>query len=77
MALVARAEGDKDREIVLLQERLAELQSQVEILRELHRPTPATRYTLGIRFMIIFHISYFDVPRRRVEQTFGIARSTL
>ena len=76
-AMVPGAEGDKDREIVLLQERLAELQSQVEILKELHRPTPATRYSLRVRFMIIYHITYFKVPRRRVGQYFGLARSTV
>ena len=76
-AMVSGAEGDKDREIVLLQERLAELQSQVEILKEMHRPTPATRYSGRVRFMIIYHITYFNVPRRRMSQYFGIARSTL
>jgi transposase InsO family protein len=28
------------------------------------------------RFLILYHVSYFDVPRRRVQQTFGVARST-
>jgi hypothetical protein len=76
-AIAARPEGDKDKEIVFLRDRVAELQSQLEILRRLHKPNNTTRYTLRERFMIIFHITYFAVPRRRVEQCFGVARSTL
>jgi len=76
-AMVPGAEADKDREILLLQERVAELLSRVEILKEMLHPTAATRYSGRVRLMIIFHITYFDVPRRRVSQVFGIARSTL
>ena len=76
-AMAAGADEDKDRQIVLLQEQLAELQSLVEILRAMVRPTPARRYAPRVRLMILYHISYFNVPRRRVKQTFGVARSTL
>ena len=74
--LAGRSEEDKDAEIVALRERLAELQSQVEILRRLHQPSTTRRYRLRERFLILYHMSYFDVPRRRVGQTFGVARST-
>jgi len=74
--LAARPREDKDAEIMVLREGLAELQSQVEILRRLHQPSMARRYTLRERFLILYHMSYFDVPRRRVQQTFGLARST-
>jgi hypothetical protein len=61
---------------MVLRERLAEVQSQVEILRRLHQPSTVRRYTLRERFWILYHMSYFDVPRRRGQQTFGVARST-
>jgi hypothetical protein len=72
----ARPEGDKDKEIVFLRDRVAELQSQVDILRQLHKPDNTTRYTFRERLMIIFHITYFAVPRRKVHECFGVARST-
>jgi hypothetical protein len=74
--LAARSEEDKDAEIMVLRERLAELQSQVEILRRLHQPSTSRRYPLRERFLILYHVSFFDVPRRPVQQTFGVARST-
>lgn len=73
----AGRDGDKDKEIVFLKDRVAELQSQVEILRQLHKPDSTRRYTCRERLMIIFHITYFAVPRRKVQECFGIARSTL
>ncbi|HIL70623.1 MAG TPA: transposase, partial [Verrucomicrobia bacterium] len=36
-----------------------------------------SRYTLGERLLILWHIETFQIPRRRVSQYFGIARSTL
>ena len=43
--VAARPDGDKDKEIVFLRDRVAELQSQVDILRQLHKPDNTTRYT--------------------------------
>ena len=45
-AAAARPEDDKDREIVFLRDRVAELISQVAILRQLHKPDNTTRYTI-------------------------------
>jgi len=76
-AAAARPDGDKDREIIFLKDRVAQLQSQVEILRLLYKPDNRMRYSIRERLMIIFHLTYFDVPRRRVTECFGIARATL
>ena len=72
----ARPDGDKDKEIIFLRDRVAELQSQVDILKKLYKPDNTSRYTLRERFLIIFHVTYFDVPRRRVSEHFKVARST-
>ena len=71
----ARPDCDKDKEIIFLRDRVAELQSQVEILKQLYKPDNTTRYTCRERLMIIFHITYFAVPRRKVHECFGVARS--
>jgi transposase InsO family protein len=76
-AIAASPESSKDKEIIFLRDRLAELQSQVEILKRLHKSDNTTRYTPCQRLRVIFHITYFSVPRRRIEECFGIARSTL
>jgi putative transposase len=73
----ARLESDKDKEIVFLRDRVAQLQSQVKVVKQLYKPDNTTRYTNCERLMIIFHITYFAVPRRKVRECFGVARSTL
>ena len=45
-------------------------------MKQLYKPDNTTRYTNRERLMIIFHVTYFDVPRRRVNEWFGVARST-
>jgi len=35
------------------------------------------RYTLRERLFILFHMETFQIPRRRVTEYFGVARSTL
>ena len=64
-AAAARPEDDKAREIVFLRDRVAELQSRVEILRQLHKPDNTTRYTIGERLMVIFAR---DVLRRATAE---------
>ena len=64
-AAAARPEDDKDREIVFLRDRVAELISQVEILRQLHKPDNTTRYTIRERLMVIF---VPDVLRRATAE---------
>jgi len=36
-----------------------------------------TRYTVRERLLILWHIEAFQIPRRRVTEHFGVARSTL
>jgi len=52
--LAVWSEENKSAEIIVLEERLAELQSQVEILRPLHQPSTTRRYTLRERFLILY-----------------------
>ena len=66
---------EKDKEIIFLKDRVKQLQSQVEI--QLHKPDNTTRYTNLERFKIIFHLTYFDIPRRQIKKCLGVSRSTL
>jgi len=51
---------------------------QVSILqRQLTKRTKNPRYTVRERLLILWHIEAFQIPRRRVTEHFGVARSTL
>lgn len=74
----ASQHGDKTlQELVMLHAKVAELESRVTILRALlgdRESRPHT--TLRQRLAIICHIELFDIPKRRITEYFGIARST-
>ena len=51
---------------------------QVSILRKhVGKRTPSPRYTLAERLHVLWFMECFQLPRRKVTATFGIARSTL
>mgnify|MGYP001587669746 CR=1 FL=1 len=76
---MARMEGrEKEREILLLRDKVTRLEALVGLLqRQLAKGPHRPKYTLEERLCILWHLEYFQVPRRRVRQYFGIARSTL
>ena len=58
--VTSRPGDSKDEEILLLRDRVEQLQSQVEILqKQLRRPTAKPRYTIRERLAVIFHLEYF------------------
>jgi transposase InsO family protein len=68
----------KDKEIVFLRDKVYELKLQISILQKgISRSQKNSRYTVGERLLILWHIETFQIPLRRVCQYFGIARSTL
>ncbi|MBN2496021.1 MAG: hypothetical protein JXR96_15620, partial [Deltaproteobacteria bacterium] len=73
-----RRSDDRGREILMLRERVRELESRNAILRQqLRRRQGRPRYTLRERLQIIWFMEYFQIPRRKVFETFGVARSSL
>jgi hypothetical protein len=65
-------------ELLALRERIRQLESQVAIMRrQLRARAVRKRYTLRERLSILWHLETFQVPRRKVHEVFGIARSTL
>jgi transposase InsO family protein len=69
---------EKDKEIVFLRDRVHQLETQVQIFqKQYHSPSSKPRYSLKERLFILWHMEYFQVPRRKVTEIFGIARSTL
>jgi len=76
LADLARAdETDKDKEILLLRERIGQLEEQVAILQK-HNMQKKPRFTLREQLLVLWHMAYFQIPRRHVTHYFGIARST-
>ncbi len=68
----------KVKEIIFLRDKVHELRLQVSILQKrISRSHKNPRYSLPERLLILWHIETFQIPRRRVSQYFGIARSTL
>ena len=69
---------EKDKEILFLRDRIYQLETRINIFqKQIHSSPNITRYTLKERLFILWHMEYFQIPRRQVTKTFGIARSTL
>ena len=69
---------EKDKEILFLRERVKQLQDQLsffqkQFVKESKRP----RFNISERLFVIFQMEYLQLPRRRVTEYFGVARSTL
>jgi putative transposase len=70
--------GEKDKEILFLRDRIYQLETQIKIFqKQIQSSSCKTRYSQKERLFILWHMEYFQIPRRRITKTFGIARSTL
>lgn len=68
----------KDKEIIFLRDKVNQLQMQVSILQKgLQKKQTNKRYTLRERLFILCYMETFQIPRRRVTEYLGIAKSTL
>ncbi len=69
---------DKDKEIIFLSDKVDQQQMQIIILQKgLQKKQTNKRYTLREKLFIICYMETFDIPRRRVTEYLGIAKSTL
>ncbi len=70
--------SEKDKELLFLRDRIYQLETRLRILQKQYQSTfYKPRYSLKERLFILWHMEYFQIPRRHVTKTFGIARSTL
>jgi len=68
----------KDKEIMFLRDMVEQLQMQVSILQKgIKKKQKNTRYTLREKLFILWQMETYQIPRRRITEYFGIARSTL
>ena len=76
--LAAMDTDAKDKELLFLRDKVHQLQTQVTILqRRIKKNGKKSRYILRERLLILCHMEAYQIPRRRVTEYFGIARSTL
>ncbi|MFC1611694.1 DDE-type integrase/transposase/recombinase, partial [Myxococcota bacterium] len=69
---------EKDKEIVFLRDQNEKLQMQVGILRKsANKNALSPRYTISERLHVLWFMEVFQIPRRKVTDYLGIARSTL
>ena len=69
---------EKDKEIFFLQDRIYQLEIRIKIFqKQYHSTSRKSRYSLKERLLILWHMEYFQISRRQVTKTFGIARLTL
>jgi transposase InsO family protein len=69
---------DKDKEIIFLRDKNYQQQMQITILQKgLQKKHTNKRYTLREKLFILSYMEIFQVPRRRVKEKLGIAKSTL
>ena len=68
---------EKDKEILFLRDKVYQQQMQITIFQKgLQKKQTNKRYTLREKLFIICYMETFDIPRRRVTEYLGIARST-
>ena len=79
LELIAKMPIDeKDKEIVFLSDQIYQLETQITIFqKQIHSSSSKLRYNLNERLFILWHMEYFQIPKRHVTKSFGIARSTL
>jgi transposase len=76
--LAAKDADAKAKEILFLKDRVYQLEMQVSILQKQHtKKGTKPRYEVGERLLILWYMEAFQIPRRKVSRSFGIARSTL
>jgi len=69
---------DKDKEIIFLRDKVNQQQVQITILQKGARKKQKNpRYTIQERLFIICHMETFQIPKCRVTEHLGIAKSTL
>jgi transposase InsO family protein len=69
---------DKDKEIIFLRDKVYQQQMQITILQKgVEKKQTNKRYTLREKLFILCYMETFQVPRRRVTECLGIAKSTL
>ncbi len=76
--LASMSADEKDKEILFLRDRVEQLELEASILRKhIGKHARSPRYTVSERLHVVWYMEYFQVPRRKVTQILGIARSTL
>jgi len=76
--LAAMDIDEKDKEILFLEDKLYQLQTQNSILlKHVNKHQKKPRYTLRERLFILWHMETFQIPRRKVTEYLGVSRSTL
>ncbi len=69
---------EKDKEITFLRDKVDQQQMHISVLQKgLQKKHTNKRYTLREKLFILFYMETFQVPRRRVTECLGIAKSTL
>ena len=68
----------KNKEIIFLRDTVNQLKMQVAILKKgLQKKHGNKRYTLREKLFILCYMETYQIPRRRVKECLGIAKSTL
>jgi len=76
--LAAMEVDAKDKEILFLRDMVDQLKMQVSILQKgIKKKQKNPRYTLREKLFILWQMETYQIPRRRVTEYFGIAKSTL
>jgi len=70
--------GTKEKELLLLRDKVYQLQMQVSILQKrIKKQQKKPRYTIRERLFILWHMETFQIARRKVFEQLVVSRSTL
>ncbi len=77
-SIASMSVDDKDKEILFLRDQNEKLQLQVNILQKnANKNARSPRYTLAERLHVLWFMEVYQIPRRKVSDYLGVARSTL
>ena len=77
-SIAKMAIDEQEKEILFLRDRIYQLETRIKIFQKRFQSSSSrTRYSQKEKLFILWHLEYFQIPRRHVSKTFGIARSTL
>ena len=70
--------AELEARVVMLEDAVAFRDARLEVLeKRLGEQRPRRPYPLMERLRILWLVQYYQVPRRRVKETFGVARSSV
>ena len=76
--LLSMPQDELFKEVVFLREKVSRLEEELAFYKkQLRKGGKRPRYSVKERLFVLFQMAYWQIPRRRVKEHFGVSRSSL